>query len=322
MSTSKVFTEFTEGLRAINSSPDGNGPGKALGERFKNATSSVYDMAAAGSAKGDIWNWGMHDDAVLAEIREVIPGFARYDTDGFSEQLYFLALREVPLGLDEYAGKSVLEVGCGLGEGLNFLSRLVPGAELTGLDLSTAAIDRAKARLSRSGGLTFVHGDAENLPFEDDSLDVVVNIESSHTYPDFERFLAEVARVLKPGGWLTHIDTFTTGRYELLTRLKKESGPLEWVHERDISAEVRTAIRRRMTPGSHFRRAFDAKRMPLPARVLGEEARKAIFGAKFAGFPESRRTRLLKKAGLVPALTALPDSYRHHVARKVQGLAP
>ena len=43
-----------------------------------------------------------------------------------------------------------------------------------------------------------MHGDAESLPFADRSFDAVINVEASHAYPHFPRFLAEVARVLRP----------------------------------------------------------------------------------------------------------------------------
>ena len=49
-------------------------------------------------------------------------------------------------------------------------------------------------------------GDAENLPFDDASFDVVTNLESSHTYPDIRAFLGQVRRVLRPGGWFLHTD--------------------------------------------------------------------------------------------------------------------
>jgi ubiquinone/menaquinone biosynthesis C-methylase UbiE len=45
-----------------------------------------------------------------------------------------------------------------------------------------------------------VQGDAQNLPFPDQSFDAVINVEASHIYPEFERFVGEVARVLPPEG--------------------------------------------------------------------------------------------------------------------------
>jgi ubiquinone/menaquinone biosynthesis C-methylase UbiE len=55
-------------------------------------------------------------------------------------------------------------------------------------------------------GLEFVEGDAQNLPFPDESFDAVINIESSHFYPNFDQFLAEVKRVLRPGGFFLYAD--------------------------------------------------------------------------------------------------------------------
>ena len=54
--------------------------------------------------------------------------------------------------------------------------------------------------------MDFVHGDAEKLPFPDQSFDAVINVESSGAYPHFSRFLAEVARVLRPGGHFLYAD--------------------------------------------------------------------------------------------------------------------
>ena len=55
-------------------------------------------------------------------------------------------------------------------------------------------------------GLDFVEGNAQDLPFPDQSFDAVLNVEASHLYPHFPRFLAEVARVLTPGGHFLYAD--------------------------------------------------------------------------------------------------------------------
>ncbi|QDU31359.1 Phthiotriol/phenolphthiotriol dimycocerosates methyltransferase [Anatilimnocola aggregata] len=55
-------------------------------------------------------------------------------------------------------------------------------------------------------GLSFVVGDAENLPFEDDTFDAVVNVESSHCYRSDPAFLAQVRRVLRTGGHVLFAD--------------------------------------------------------------------------------------------------------------------
>jgi ubiquinone/menaquinone biosynthesis C-methylase UbiE len=57
-----------------------------------------------------------------------------------------------------------------------------------------------------AGPLDFVRGDAQNLHFPDQSFDAVINVEASHIYPNLERFLGEVARVLRPGGHFLYAD--------------------------------------------------------------------------------------------------------------------
>jgi SAM-dependent methyltransferase len=104
-------------------------------------------------------------------------------------------------------GKDVLEVGSGRGGGASYVHRYLKPRKVVAADFSRAAVDLANRRLG-GDGLTYVEGDAENLPFEPDSFDVVLNVESSHCYPSRPRFFAEVRRVLRPGGVLSLVDIF------------------------------------------------------------------------------------------------------------------
>jgi SAM-dependent methyltransferase len=103
-------------------------------------------------------------------------------------------------------GAAILEVGSGHGGGAAWLARRPGVAEVQGVDLSGATVARARALHPDVPGLGFRRGDAEALPFPDASFDLVVNIESSHCYGRMDRFVAEVARVLRPGGWFTWAD--------------------------------------------------------------------------------------------------------------------
>ena len=115
-------------------------------------------------------------------------------------QLYHRTATQVDL-----SGKRVLEVGCGHGGGASYLMRTLHPASYTGLDLNPVGIAFCRKRHNLPG-LEFVQGDAENLPFPDESFHAVINIESSHCYPRLARFLAEVARVLRPGGHFLYAD--------------------------------------------------------------------------------------------------------------------
>ena len=105
--------------------------------------------------------------------------------------------------------KTVLEVGCGRGGGTSYIARYLNPKKITGIDYSKNAITLCN-RIHNEHNLEFVEGDASDLPMEDDSQDIVVNVESSHCYPSIPQFLSEVKRVLKPGGLFAWTDLCPT----------------------------------------------------------------------------------------------------------------
>jgi ubiquinone/menaquinone biosynthesis C-methylase UbiE len=86
-----------------------------------------------------------------------------------------------------------------------------------------------------------VQGDAQNLPFPDQSFEAVINVEASHQYPDFPRFLKEVARVLRPGGHFLYTDS---RRAPVVAEWEAAlaNAPLRMVSERDIDAEAKRGL--------------------------------------------------------------------------------
>lgn len=153
------------------------------------------------------------------------------EADRYAIQLYHATATQSDL-----AGKRVLEVGCGRGGGASYLTRTLHPASYTGLDLNASGIEFCRRR-HRVPGLDFVVGNAEDLPFPDESFDAVVNIESSHCYPHFDRFLAEVARVLTPGGAFLYADT---RQQQLCEQWDSDlnASALSVSAQRDITAEV------------------------------------------------------------------------------------
>nr|AEP40916.1 rebeccamycin sugar 4'-O-methyltransferase [Amycolatopsis sp. FU40] len=306
----------TERLHVAGAGDDYN---EQEAEQTKAAISSVYDMIAATWNLGDLWNWGFHDAKLEAQVEEILPGFTSFGSDGFSELLYFHTLTQIPLGLDAYRDKRVLEVGCGIGAGLNFLSRVTGAAQLSGVDISKAAIARANGRYSRGEQLTYTVGDAENLPFEDGAFDVVVNVESSHSYPSLGRFFDEVARVLKPGGYLSLVDALTDHRADTFAKAMPGCPRLEWLAENDISPQVKAAVRKRMAPDSFVRRTFAQQRMSPVKRTIAQHGLLTALGAPFTGdasmSPVAKWSR--KKTGLGVSDKAPVRSYRHYLATRV-----
>ncbi len=95
------------------------------------------------------------------------------------------------------------DIGCGPGHLIVELARRAPGLRLTGIDLADEMLPKAAANARQAGvdgQVTFRKGDASRLPFEDDSLDLVLSTLSLHHWGQPVAVLNEVARVLRPGG--------------------------------------------------------------------------------------------------------------------------
>ncbi|BCT33399.1 class I SAM-dependent methyltransferase [Pseudomonas protegens] len=126
--------------------------------------------------------------------------------DADLEQKCSVNLIRTLLGDSDLRGKKVLEIGSGRGGNCSYLARYTGAASVTGLDFCPAHIELCN-RVHALPGLSFVGGDAMALPFADNEFDVVINIESSHCYPDLNTFGAEVQRVLKQDGRFFYADT-------------------------------------------------------------------------------------------------------------------
>ena len=175
-------------------------------------------------------NWGYEEDPPMALALE-----GSDEPNRFPIQLYHRTATQVDL-----TGKKVLEVSCGHGGGASYLVRTLGPASYTGLDLNSAGVDSCRKR-HQLPGLDFVQGNAENLPFPDQSFDAVINIEASHCYPQFPRFLAEVARVLRPGGHFLYADV---RQGDGVAKWNEDLGdaPMRLMSERVINEEVARAV--------------------------------------------------------------------------------
>ncbi len=99
-----------------------------------------------------------------------------------------------------FHGKNVLEVGVGAGS--DFIQWVRSGAHATGIDLTQEGIEHVRHRLDVYGlkAENLVVGDCENLPFADDTFDLVYSSGVIHHTPGTEKALCEIIRVCKPGG--------------------------------------------------------------------------------------------------------------------------
>ena len=151
-------------------------------------------------------------------------------------QLYDYIVSQIPIKDGE-----ILEVGSGRGGGSSFVSRYHHPKSITGLDYSKSAIKLSNELHGNVDNLFFKLGDAENLPFKENTFDAVINIESSHCYGNMERFLSEVSRVVNPGGYFGWVDLRAKDMVEE-TEFAFEKSNLTCIYNKTITPEVINAL--------------------------------------------------------------------------------
>jgi ubiquinone/menaquinone biosynthesis C-methylase UbiE len=137
-------------------------------------------------------------------------------------------------------GKDIIEVGSGRGGGAAYIKQTFQPRSLIGIDLSDKLVEFCNSH-HKAPGLEFRVGGAESVPLPDQSADAVVNVESSHCYGNFSRFLREVYRLLRPGGHFLYTD-FRNASCADQWRQSLAATGLEIVLEQDITAEVVRAL--------------------------------------------------------------------------------
>jgi len=92
----------------------------------------------------------------------------------------------------------ILDLGCGFGRLFDAYQPF--GKQFVLLDYADNMLAHAKERLGHIPEITFVQGDARETPLANASVDVIVSIRTLHHLPDYQRFIAEIHRLLRPGG--------------------------------------------------------------------------------------------------------------------------
>ena len=189
----------------------------------------------------------------------------------------------------------VLDLGSGYGGPARFLASRF-GCEVTGLNVSAVEIEEAKRQTSAAGlesSVRFDHGDFHELPYSDDTFEVVWSQDSLMYGADKGRILEEVQRVLKPGGVLDFTDILARrdldeeNRKRLYARVRT---PEMWDTERYLTEliDLNFRIRRVEDWSQHVaasyawaRRQAKAKRDELESKVGVDLVQRTMDGLEF-----------------------------------------
>ena len=166
--------------------------------------------------------------------------FNRWAQEGEGEKMerHHLNITEKTIRLmDLRPGERVLDLGCGSGWATRLLARLVSDGpegfgQVVGLDVSDEMIRQARAASKDFENILYVWGSAQQIPWEENFFDKILSVESFYYYPDQDRALAELFRVLAP-----------RGRMFILINLYKDNPySLQWVDKLKVPVHVRSAV--------------------------------------------------------------------------------
>jgi ubiquinone/menaquinone biosynthesis C-methylase UbiE len=130
----------------------------------------------------------------------------RYDRDPLQKLLFQPSHRMLLEGV-RARDRRILDIGCGTNRFAAHVIQRFPKIQVVGMDLCDRMLRGSQERCREGNGrLSIVQGNSERLPFADNTFDIVTCAHSFHHYPNQERVVAEMHRVLKPGGRLMIID--------------------------------------------------------------------------------------------------------------------
>ena len=177
-------------------------------------------------------------------LKEFDRAAEKFDDDDPS--VYNMCRKDYPDVLAETVKEpffDLLDAGCGTGAMLGMFKRDYPDRHYTGVDLSEKMIEIANKK--HIDGIYFVAGDCENLPFEDNSFDVVTCSMSFHHYPSPEKFFMSLYRVLRRGGRFILRDMASNSKL-LMWFMNRIEIPIanKVMHKGDVHVYSRTDIQR------------------------------------------------------------------------------
>eukprot|EP00343_Euplotes_focardii_P005213 CAMPEP_0205813702 /NCGR_PEP_ID=MMETSP0205-20121125/18434_1 /ASSEMBLY_ACC=CAM_ASM_000278 /TAXON_ID=36767 /ORGANISM="Euplotes focardii, Strain TN1" /LENGTH=253 /DNA_ID=CAMNT_0053096201 /DNA_START=191 /DNA_END=949 /DNA_ORIENTATION=- len=144
--------------------------------------------------------------ALLTDDGHMIDDYLTEEQDKhecFSLQLYYF-ITGTNKAFKSLEGKTIVEIGSGRGGGISFLTRLFKAKKAIGIDFSMNQVEFCKSRHSNINQLEFHQGDAESFTsiasIGENSVDAIINVESSHCYGNIDNFFNEINKALTKDG--------------------------------------------------------------------------------------------------------------------------
>jgi demethylmenaquinone methyltransferase/2-methoxy-6-polyprenyl-1,4-benzoquinol methylase len=188
-------------------------------------------------------------------------------------------------------GSRVLDVATGTGDlAIELAGRVAPGGEVIGSDFAEGMLDRARAKAARAEGLAlrprFEWADAMELPYADDCFDAATVGFGARNFDELARGLAEMTRVVRPGGRVVVLEITTPTRAPLSLFYGLWFDRIVPALGRVAGAGASLARPRRGSPDASIAAAYtylpnSVKRFPGPAMLAGELERAGLSEVRY-----------------------------------------
>jgi ubiquinone/menaquinone biosynthesis C-methylase UbiE len=191
-------------------------------------------------------------------------------------------------------GERVLDLGCGSGWATRLLARIVADGpegfgQVVGIDVSDEMIRQARAASKDFENVMYVWGSATQIPWEENFFDKMLSVESFYYYPDQERTLAELFRVMAPKGRL----------FILINLYRDNPCSLQWVDKLKVPVHVRSAVEYVDLLKKHLFEDVEYRQIPDDTPTPDEYVTKS--------FRSLDDLRAFKKAGALLLMASKPD---------------
>lgn len=213
----------------------------------------------------------------------------QYSQPFFNNQLFnknSIKLLGEAIGAIDLNGKRIIDIGCGRGGALNTIHKYYKPLISVGLDISYENIKYCSMVNKDKERLFFLVGDAENLPFLDNSFDVIFNIESSLNYPNLEKFYTEAYRILNTGGLFIYTDSFPASEIMYREKFLEDLG-FVIVRNTDATSNILLSLEE------------SSNRSILAKRFRNNSEERSFLNEDFLALPGGEKYRLLEEGVLL-----------------------
>lgn len=164
--------------------------------------------------------------------------------------------------------QNVLDVGCGQGGGMYYMTALFPDANFTGTDRNATVVRLARRNLAERQNVKLARGSGTELNFPAKSFDLVLSV-GAPTYFPLTKYISEAARILAPGGTISFSAGYRQHEHHLIEAEVKQSAlenNLEFVRYTDITPNTFASLKADIP-----RRVELVNRVPWPFRLYGHK---------------------------------------------------